>query len=64
MRLTSRHPWPDDDLRVMLLTELHDRIGEFLLVGAHARDIVCTDIVGLSRAMPTTNDLDVAHSMP
>lgn len=57
--------WSDTDLRLLFLTELTACIGDdFVLVGAHARDVVCTDVVGLSRAMPSTADLDIAVAIP
>lgn len=60
MSQISVTPWPRDDARAVILIELRRRIGEFMLVGAHARDIVCRDVVGLDRGMPSTSDLDVA----
>lgn len=55
--------WRDDDIRLLFLKELQQRIGDFILVGAHARDLVCRDIVGLPREMPRTSDLDIAISI-
>lgn len=43
-----------------VLAELSRHVGDYLLIGAHARDIVCHWIAGVSRAMPRTTDLDIA----
>lgn len=52
--------WHHSDLVAELLSLLQFRIGDFVLVGAYARDIVCTGLAGLERSMPRTHDIDIA----
>ena len=56
MTITNPLPFP-------VLTELAARFGEFMIIGAHARDRIVHQFAGLelSRA---TSDLDIAIAVP
>lgn len=45
---------------VELLATLAEAIGEYLLIGSYARDVVSRGVLGMTLTMPRTRDLDVA----
>lgn len=47
-----------------ILQELTAHGGDYLLVGAHARNIVCFGMAEVAEAAPRTHDVDIAIAVP
>ncbi|WP_296193280.1 hypothetical protein [uncultured Microbacterium sp.] len=47
-----------------ILQELTAHVGDYLLVGAHARNIVCFGMAEVAEAAPRTHDVDIAIAVP
>lgn len=64
---TSTQQSPSRPLRALttpepLLAEIQAAVRPFLLIGAHARDLVCVDVAQPDREMPRTTDIDNAEA--
>ena len=56
--MTITNPLP-----IPVLTELAARFGEFMIIGAHARDRIVHQLAGLELTR-ATRDLDIAIAVP
>lgn len=61
--MSSTWPYPHaaaHGVPAEVLADLRARIGPYVLIGSHARDVVTRGLLGMDLTMPRTSDLDVA----